>query len=198
MVTAPPWPLAIRGLLWARHVLDIHLLADRGTSSPGLSHDLADPHTWLPPAQPLHLKSNRQLRLRTSHTSPDVIPPTCSSCSLPLSGHGNPTGVDLMPSFVSYFLSGPSAPVGSTIKTHAESHHFYHFHPLPPWLEPHPPRSPSICPWPLSSPRSSQRNFLKTLIRGFPGGAVVKNLPANAGDTGSSPGLGRSHMPRSN
>ena len=34
--------------------------------------------------------------------------------------------------------------------------------------------------------------------RGFPGGAVVDNLPANAGDTGSSPGLGRSHMPRSN
>ena len=34
--------------------------------------------------------------------------------------------------------------------------------------------------------------------RGFPGGAVVENLPANAGDTGSSPGLGRSHMPRSN
>ena len=33
---------------------------------------------------------------------------------------------------------------------------------------------------------------------GFPGGAVVENLPANAGDTGSSPGLGRPHMPRSN
>ena len=33
---------------------------------------------------------------------------------------------------------------------------------------------------------------------GFPGGAVVENPPANAGDTGSSPGLGRSHMPRSN
>ena len=32
----------------------------------------------------------------------------------------------------------------------------------------------------------------------FPGGAVVKNLPANAGDTGSSPGPGGSHMPRSN
>ena len=32
---------------------------------------------------------------------------------------------------------------------------------------------------------------------GFPGGAVVKNLPANTGDTGSIPGLGRSHMPRS-
>ena len=26
---------------------------------------------------------------------------------------------------------------------------------------------------------------------------MVKNLPANAGDTGSSPGPGRSHMPRS-
>ena len=32
---------------------------------------------------------------------------------------------------------------------------------------------------------------------GFPGGAVVENLPANAGDTGSSPGLGRSHVPQS-
>ena len=31
----------------------------------------------------------------------------------------------------------------------------------------------------------------------FPGGAVVKNPPANAGDTGSSPGPGRSHMPQS-
>ena len=35
----------------------------------------------------------------------------------------------------------------------------------------------------------------KTARWGFPGGAVVENLPANAGDTGSSPGLGRSHMP---
>ena len=33
--------------------------------------------------------------------------------------------------------------------------------------------------------------------RGFPSGAVVENLPANAGDMGSSPGLGRSHMPQS-
>ena len=37
-----------------------------------------------------------------------------------------------------------------------------------------------------------------TSLRGFPGGAVVENLPANAGDAGSSPGLGRSHMPQSN
>ena len=27
---------------------------------------------------------------------------------------------------------------------------------------------------------------------------MVENLPANAGHTGSSPGLGRSHVPRSN
>ena len=36
--------------------------------------------------------------------------------------------------------------------------------------------------------------LLNNISRGFPGGAVVENLPANAGDTGSSPGLGRSHM----
>ena len=34
-------------------------------------------------------------------------------------------------------------------------------------------------------------------IGGFPGGAVVEGLPAGAGDAGSSPGLGGSHMPRS-
>ena len=39
---------------------------------------------------------------------------------------------------------------------------------------------------------------LKRIPGGFLGGAVVGSLPANAGDTGSSPGLGGSHMPRSN
>ena len=34
----------------------------------------------------------------------------------------------------------------------------------------------------------------KEWTRGFPGGAVVENPPANAGDTGSIPGPGRSHM----
>ena len=34
--------------------------------------------------------------------------------------------------------------------------------------------------------------------RPFPGGAVVGNPPASAGDTGLSPGPGGSHMPRSN
>ena len=39
--------------------------------------------------------------------------------------------------------------------------------------------------------------ILKLHLWGFPGGAVVESLPADAGDTGSSPGLGRSHMPQS-
>jgi len=34
--------------------------------------------------------------------------------------------------------------------------------------------------------------------RDFLGGPVVRNLPANAKDTGSSPSLGRSHMLGSN
>ena len=33
---------------------------------------------------------------------------------------------------------------------------------------------------------------------GFPGGTVVESLPDNAGDAGSCPGLGGSHMLRSN
>ena len=35
--------------------------------------------------------------------------------------------------------------------------------------------------------------ILKNLILGFPGGSVVKNSPANAGDLGSIPYRGRSH-----
>ena len=40
--------------------------------------------------------------------------------------------------------------------------------------------------------------LLESPISDFPGGTVVKNLPANAGDTGSIPSPGRSHMPQSN
>ena len=43
----------------------------------------------------------------------------------------------------------------------------------------------------------AREHVIKRAHGGFPGGAVVENPPANAGDTGSSPGLGRSHMPRS-
>ena len=35
---------------------------------------------------------------------------------------------------------------------------------------------------------------IKINMLGFPGGSVVENLPANAGETGSIPGPGRSHM----
>ena len=51
-------------------------------------------------------------------------------------------------------------------------------------------------PQPEDSPRCGLAHQKQPL--GFPGGAVVEGLPANAGDTGSSPGLGGSHMPRSN
>ena len=40
--------------------------------------------------------------------------------------------------------------------------------------------------------------LVKLEVLGLPGGAVVKNPPANAGDMGLSPGPVRSHMPRSN
>ena len=43
-----------------------------------------------------------------------------------------------------------------------------------------------------------QAHIVLKVTEDFPGGAVVKNPPANAGDTGSIPGPGRSHMPRSN
>ena len=50
----------------------------------------------------------------------------------------------------------------------------------------------------ISHCNPSLEHFTKKNPGGFPGGAVVENPPANAADTGSSPGLGRSHMPRSN
>ena len=39
---------------------------------------------------------------------------------------------------------------------------------------------------------------IKIPALGFPGGTVDKNLPANAGDTGSNPGPGRFHMLQGN
>ena len=38
----------------------------------------------------------------------------------------------------------------------------------------------------------------KNKIKDFPGHPVVENLPANAGDKGSIPYPGRSHMPQIN
>ena len=47
--------------------------------------------------------------------------------------------------------------------------------------------------FPLTQPSSSALSNRNT-VQGFPGGAVVENPPANAGDMGSSPGPGRSHI----
>ena len=51
---------------------------------------------------------------------------------------------------------------------------------------------------PVNKPNIPHPHEVYTLEgkRGFPGGAVVESLPASAGDAGSSPGLGGSHMPR--
>ena len=45
---------------------------------------------------------------------------------------------------------------------------------------------------------NGRKPWYLTKERDFPGGTVVKNPPADAGDTGLIPGPGRSHMPRSN
>ena len=45
---------------------------------------------------------------------------------------------------------------------------------------------------------SRKGNYFQKEKVDFPGGAVVKNPPTNAGDMDSSPGPGRFHMPRSN
>ena len=44
----------------------------------------------------------------------------------------------------------------------------------------------------------SLRAITDVAFLGFPGGSVVENPPANAGDTGSIPNPGRSCVPGSN
>ena len=60
------------------------------------------------------------------------------------------------------------------------------------------PDSTIAAPYSWGKKMVAQQKFFKMSASDFPGGAVVKNPPANAGDMGSSPGPGRSHMPRSN
>ena len=45
---------------------------------------------------------------------------------------------------------------------------------------------------------AEQQQETPATVRGFPGGSVVKNPPANTGDMGSIPDPGRSPMPQSN
>ena len=74
--------------------------------------------------------------------------------------------------------------------------------PLPSRLETQTTTEMKTCAIVVNVPSDSTRYYPPLWSRnnswGFPGGAVVENLPANAGDTGSSPGLGRAYMPRSN
>ena len=51
-----------------------------------------------------------------------------------------------------------------------------------------------LCAWHCAS--QGTFTIKNNCNKGFPSGTVVKNPPANAGDTGSSPGPGRSHMPQ--
>ena len=47
----------------------------------------------------------------------------------------------------------------------------------------------------MTSPQQTVSELMnKKLNKDFPGGAVVKNPPAKAGDMGLIPGPGRSHM----
>ena len=45
---------------------------------------------------------------------------------------------------------------------------------------------------------SQQKSVQRMVSWDFAGGPVVKNLPVNAGDISSIPGLGRSHLPWNN
>ena len=52
----------------------------------------------------------------------------------------------------------------------------------------------------IKNPGTQGSMFVTLMIfnGNFPGGLVAKNLPANEGDTGLIPGLGRYHTPWSN
>ena len=61
-----------------------------------------------------------------------------------------------------------------------------------------------LCGVPSSPPlerihcpgESLHRSRIKVNLADFPGGPLIRNPHANAGDSGSIPGPGRSHMPR--
>ena len=64
------------------------------------------------------------------------------------------------------------------------------------------PKQENQCSWPAShnwvSPCGAAISPLFSFLGNFSGGAVVENLPANAGDMCLIPDPGRSHMPRGN
>ena len=50
----------------------------------------------------------------------------------------------------------------------------------------------------VACPKLTGRACYESAFADVSGGTVVKNSPANAGDMGSVPDQGRSHMPRNN
>jgi len=46
--------------------------------------------------------------------------------------------------------------------------------------------------------RIKRNNVINSSVKDFPGGLVFKNLPVNAGNIGSIPCPGISHMPQGN
>ena len=48
---------------------------------------------------------------------------------------------------------------------------------------------------PQSFSQDLRKEFQRLVLLGFPGGTVVGGPPADAGNAGSCPGLGRSHVP---
>ena len=54
--------------------------------------------------------------------------------------------------------------------------------------------------WKTEPEKDTQNRVISTIkdfLKVFPGGPVVKNSPASAGDTGPLSGTGRFHMPQS-
>ena len=56
----------------------------------------------------------------------------------------------------------------------------------------------SLLPITVTLLFTTKNTCIRVAGRDFPGGPVVKNLPASAGDTGSIPGLRRLHMTQGN
>ena len=56
----------------------------------------------------------------------------------------------------------------------------------------------SIGHWKVNAVQRTCGHWKYSVQHVFPGGSVVENPPANAGDTGSIPGPGRSHRPWNN
>ena len=79
---------------------------------------------------------------------------------------------------------------------HQQSIHPAIYPPPPIYLSIHTPIYPIIQP--SNNQTLDQQSIKTSTSRDFPGGAMVKNLLASAGDTGSSPGPGKPHMPQSN